>query len=138
MSQCDETKKEEISESDEKSVGTTKITTEEFNTFFKRFSEDSVFQLSRVGFPLSYYSVDIEDNKEEYVYSKEEFWYTDFTEDGEAAMRNVDAYEPVVEKSDSKTLYTRQGIDNGIWIEYHFETNDQGEWYLVKIVDNSN
>lgn len=135
---CGETKKEKASESIEKAPETKEITREEFDTFFKRFSEDSVFQLSRVDFPISYYSVDIEDNKEEYVYSKDEFWYIDFTEDSEAATRSEDAYEPVIERGDSKTLYIRKGIDNGIRIEYYFEMNDKGEWYLVEIIDNSN
>ncbi len=138
MSGCAETKKEEASEASEKVPETKEIIREEFDTFFKRFSEDSVFQLSRIDFPISYYSVDIEDNKEEYVYNKNDFWYINFIEDSEAATRNADAYEPVIEKGDSKTRYIRKGIDNGIRIEYYFEMNDKGEWYMVEIVDNSN
>lgn len=138
MSGCGETKKEEALKAGETAPKTREIIREEFDTFFKRFSEDSVFQLSRIDFPISYYSVDIEDNKEEFVYDKNDFWYIDFTEDRQAATRNTDAYEPVIEKGDLKTRYIRKGIDNGIRIEYYFERNATGEWYMVEIVDNSN
>jgi hypothetical protein len=141
ISACDNNQEKKSTENIrniEKADSKEEVSSEKFEAFFDRFSKDSVFQISRVEFPISYYAVDIEDNKEEYVYNKAEFWYTDFTEDSEAITRDVDAYKPVLEKGESKTLYTRKGIDNGIWIEYHFETNDKGEWYLVKIIDNSN
>jgi hypothetical protein len=137
-----ETKKEKAIESPkvtEKFSEVKEVTKEKFDTFFEKFGTDSVFQLSRISFPISYYTVDIEDNKEEYVYSKDDFWYIDFTEDSQAAERKVDAYEPVIKRDDdSKATYIRMGIDNGIRIEYYFEMNDKGEWYLVEIVDNSN
>jgi hypothetical protein len=138
MSACGETKIGKVSESIKKAHETNEINREEFDAFFNRFSEDSIFQLSRVNFPISYYSVDIENNKETYVYSKEEFWYTDFTKDREAVTLIEDAYETVIEEGISKTLYIRKGIDNGIRIEYYFEMNEKGEWYLVKIIDYSN
>lgn len=112
---------------------------ESFDLFFEEFAKDSVFQLSRVSFPISYYSIDIEDNKQEYVYNKDDFWHLDFVEDNEAAERAVDAYEPVlVRESPFKIKYIKKGIDNGIRIEYFFEMNDNGDWNLIKIIDYSN
>jgi hypothetical protein len=137
LQSCRETKKEKASESIEKGPKAKEITREAFDTFFQQFSEDSIFQLSRIQFPISYYSVDIEDNKEEFVFSTDDFWYIDFTVDSEAATRSVDAYEPIIEREDSKAVYVRKGIDNGIRIEYYFERNDEGKWHLTQIVDNS-
>ena len=112
---------------------------EDFETFFLDFATDSMFQSSRIAYPISYYSIDIEDNQEEYVYNKNDFWYIDFTMDIEASTQIVDAYEPLIIKEDnSKILYVRKGIDNGIRIEYHFEINKIGKWHLIKIVDTSN
>lgn len=112
---------------------------EDFEAFFQDFATDSMFQSSRIAYPISYYSIDIEDNQEEYVYNKYDFWYIDFTVDSEASTQIVDAYEPLIIKEDkSKILYVRKGIDNGIRIEYHFEINKTGKWHLIKIVDTSN
>jgi hypothetical protein len=112
---------------------------EDFEAFFQDFATDSMFQSLRIAYPISYYSIDIEDNQEEYVYNKNDFWYIDFTKDSEASAQIVDAYEPlIIKEDDSKILYVRKGIDNGIRIEYHFEINKLGKWHLTKIVDTSN
>lgn len=137
MQSCNENQKEKASGTTKREPVSQETTNEAFNTFFQHFSDDSVFQLSRIQFPISYYSMDIEDNKEEYVFNKNDFWYIDFTVDSEAAIRSVDPYEPIIEREDSKAIYIRKGIDNGIRIEYYFERNDEGKWHLVRIIDNS-
>ena len=115
------------------------IKIEDFESFFKKFSKDSIFQFTRIDFPISYYTIDIEDNKEEYIYNRDEFWYTDFTKDAEAATQEIDPYEPIVRrKSDTEVTYIRMGIDNGIRIEYYFILDPTGKWRMTKIIDNSN
>ncbi len=138
-----QSKREEASSKEPETVETVKekkeIEIEDFESFFKRFGEDSIFQFTRIGFPISYYTVDIEDNKEEYVYSRDDFWHTDFTQDVDAATQEIDQYEPVTKKrSDTEITYIRMGIDNGIRIEYYFEVDPTGKWQLIKIIDSSN
>jgi hypothetical protein len=112
---------------------------EDFTLFLEKFGEDSVFQLSRISFPISYYKIDIEDNKEEFVYQKNDFWYIDFSKDISAANKQTDAFESLTKMDgDAKATYIRKGIDNGIRMEYYFERNEKGEWWMVKVVDNSN
>ena len=79
------------------------------------------------------------DNKEEYVYGKGDFSYINFVNDNTANQRETDAYEALVETtSDTETTYIRSGIDNGIRIEYYFKMNENGEWFLEEVIDNSN
>lgn len=112
---------------------------ENFDEFFLCFSTDTIFQLSRIVFPISYHSIDIEDNKKEYTYTEQDFWYLDFSMDVNASDQIIDAYKPqIIKEGNSKIIYIKKGIDNGIMIEYHFEANDFGKWQLIKIVDKSN
>ncbi|MEM1408842.1 MAG: DUF4348 domain-containing protein [Bacteroidota bacterium] len=111
---------------------------ESFDQFLIEFGEDSIFQKSRIEFPLSYYTFDIEDNREEYTIPESDWLYEDFTMDKEASKRKVDAYKPVVESKNSKeATYLRKGIDNGIRIEYHFKFLED-KWMLNKVLDYSN
>ncbi|MFY0651642.1 MAG: hypothetical protein JXQ96_06390 [Cyclobacteriaceae bacterium] len=139
---CELAKKEEASgrmENESKEPEIKEPVIEEFDKFFERFGEDSIFQIARISFPISYYSKDIMDNKKEYVYGKGDFGYINFVNDNTANQRETDAFEPLIETiSDTETSYIRRGIDNGIRIEYFFNMNENGEWFLEKIIDNSN
>jgi len=41
-------------------VSSKQVNPEKFHSFFERFNSDSVFQISRVEFPLDYYAIDWE------------------------------------------------------------------------------
>ena len=111
---------------------------EKFNAFFDRFSADSVFQESRISFPLSYYVSEIAGGTEEYIIEDGEWNFETFYLDKEAANRDIDAFEGVVKEINSEeVMYLRQGIDNGIRVEYYFEMNDKEEWYLMEVIDKS-
>lgn len=111
---------------------------ETFAFFFQRFTSDSAFQHSRIQFPLSYYTFDIEDNKEEYVVAEGDWEFVHFSEDAEAAKRQIDAFAGIIKAiNDSEVVYLRKGIDNGIRIEYHF-FRENGIWHMTKILDYSN
>ena len=108
-----------------------------FNIFMEKFGSDEFFQLSRVRFPIEYYFVDIEDVEEKIIIEREDWQFTNFSEDFNAINNEVDGYKVVIEKSNNKVSYFRKGVDNGIWIEYIFELKES-KWYLVKVNDRSN
>lgn len=110
---------------------------ENFNAFFDRFSKDSIFQKSRVRFPLPYKSVDIMDDAEEVSIKESEWSYIDFISDQNAHKRNTDAFTGTAEALDaSNARYVRRGIDNGIFVEYLFKRDTL--WRLEQVIDKSN
>jgi hypothetical protein len=112
---------------------------ESFDTFFKKFSSDSIFQLCRIRFPLSYYVVDIMDNEEEFILLTKDWLFEDFINDHDAMKSKYDQFEGIVLKiSNIEYKYVRKGIDNGIKIEYYFELEiEDCRWFLVKIINSS-
>jgi len=108
-----------------------------FQAFFNRFAADSAFQTQHIAFPLTYRITDIEDNEEVLTFNATTWYFIDFTEDKEAANREIDAYEGLFKATGKdKMLYIRKGIDNGINIYYYFEMH-LNKWYLVKVFDFS-
>jgi hypothetical protein len=108
-----------------------------FENFLETFSKDSIFQVTRVHFPLECQSIDIDDKVEIVTIKESEWKHIDFLQDTSAYLNDTDKFKPLIEKSKSDTVnYTREGIDNGIHIEYTF-IKEKGKWYLVKIFDRS-
>lgn len=108
-----------------------------FENFFETFSKDSIFQLNRVHFPLECQSFDIDDKVETVTIKESEWRNIDFLKDTSAYKNETDKFKPLIEKSNKDTVnYTREGLDNGIHIEYTF-IKEKGKWYLVKIFDRS-
>jgi hypothetical protein len=109
-----------------------------FNQFFEHFSRDSVFQSSRILFPLTWQSIDDEGNMDKIMIKKSEWTYIDFSHDTIAYKHETDKYKPVIENLGKDTVnYIRDGIDNGIHIEYTF-TKFENKWVLSKVYDKSN
>lgn len=112
-----------------------------FDVFFEEFARDSVFQKSRVKFPLEYFSHYYDFNlrkdtiKAEPI-SFENYYYYDFTKDREAIDQDFDKYTVHMEKSDVEVLYKFVGYDNGIMVNYRFKKKDNC-WLLVEIIDKS-
>lgn len=109
-----------------------------FEIFFKEFSRDSVFQSSRIKFPLkhSYYE-DYGEALTDGEIKAEEWKHIDFRNDSLASTRKEDAYSIEIIKNDLGVEYLRKGIDNGISMSFHFE-KEGAQWFLIKIVDRSN
>ena len=112
---------------------------ENFNAFFKRFKEDSTFQIERIKFPLeSEYSEQTSRNfklKKKFINSKD--WKFDtFQWDSSYAKRETDAYNQRVKSSGDTTKVLWEGVSNGINIELAFILVDK-KWYLLKYSDYS-
>ncbi|MBE9491200.1 MAG: hypothetical protein IMY67_12955 [Bacteroidetes bacterium] len=108
-----------------------------FNEFFEKFSKDSLFQKSRVKYPLkwSYYRESYEKLTIEHIEQKD-FIYIDFTEDKNAMQKKSGKYEVVIEKSKYEVNYLLKGYDNGIHMNHIFKLVE-GCWFLVEIIDES-
>ncbi len=112
---------------------------ETFHSFFKRFNSDSVFQISRVEFPLDYYSIDWElddysmrnDPIDSLNYTRFDFTYNDSLAKPENGgfTREFD-----LKKDSCKVLFL--GVDNGIHEEYLF-VRKNGDWFFVSATDAS-
>ena len=113
---------------------------ESFDDFFERFSRDSVFQKSRVKYPIeeSYIeNLESTEIKVDIINNPEEYTFIDFTEDENAFNKELDKYRVIIEKLDKENVYYKNdGIDNGINIIYKFKLIE-GCWYMVEIEDKS-
>lgn len=114
------------------------VTVENFDAFFERFSKDSVFQKSRIKFPLktSYHEDPTEGEIVHYLKDSSETEYIDFTGDSLAMNKETDKFAPKVEKTAKGMVYKRIGYDNGIYISYIFILSDNS-WFLSEILDES-
>lgn len=111
---------------------------ENFSEFLKRFREDSVFQKSRVDFPLPQ---DILENVDDDRYNTEkikaEDWhYANFRYDPSFATRELDAYTERIVKEQNRIKMIYEGVDNGINIILEFELQNN-QWMLVRWSDLS-
>lgn len=142
--------KNEISKNDNKKVekpkieniktekSASKITDENFEDFLKDFSRDSIFQISRIKFPLKVKEIDLESmteidkNKSEFkerTILKSEYTKLDFTYPKDALTRELDRYsQKNILKNNIMTVEIR-GIDNGIYSDFNFEKIN-GKWFL--------
>ncbi len=111
---------------------------ETFKKFLERFSKDSLFQKSRVKYPLKWSS--LEDNESSKIIvdiiSNNKYNYIDFTKDKDAMNNEYDKYEIDIEDLDSIMNYRLKGYDNGINITHKFKLIDDC-WYMVEILDQS-
>lgn len=111
---------------------------ENFSEFLKRFKVDSVFQKSRVEFPLPHDVIeDIDDDRHETSKLEVENWhYVDMKYDSSYATRELDAYtERIVLKGNSaKVLY--EGVSCGINVIFEFE-RIENRWMLKRWSDLS-
>lgn len=123
----------------EKPIENQSADVENFDTFFKKFSQDSVFQKKRTKFPLkiAYYE-DVTESEDLTVrYTKEtETPSIDFTKDALAMNKETDKFTFKIEKTANGMIYKRIGYDNGIYISYIFLLSGNS-WFLSEIIDES-
>ena len=119
-------------------IGATNINTEDFKAFILRFKADSLFQYSRIRFPLVNRTVsDNDEAKDSIIKIDSKHWrHIPLEYDPAYATRKIDAYteKSVISGNSARLLY--QGVDNGIDIEFIFELKDNN-WYLTNWNDLS-
>ncbi|MBF6640277.1 DUF4348 domain-containing protein [Flavobacterium sp. J49] len=112
---------------------------EDFKTFLGFFSKDSIFQVSRVKFPLKVMEVD-ENNmleSKENVIQKNEYSTLDFEYPKDALTRELDRYTQNIKTKGNETVIEIRGVDNGIYSDFFFEKVG-GKWFLKSWDDKSN
>ena len=110
---------------------------EDFSLFLKTFSRDSIFQVSRVKFPLLTNEwVDPETGMIEKLISKSRYTKLDFTYPEDAMTRELDRYTQKINVSGNKCVVKIRGFDNGIHTDFFFEKLN-GKWILISWDDQS-
>ncbi len=105
-----------------------------FEEFFNKFKEDSLFQKQRI---YKYAELLIIDNYEEKVFKKKlKKNFLNFNEDKNSNPIKFDVFKTNIIKQKDSVVYTKQGIDNGIYISFIFKKIN-GCWFLTKIIDES-
>ena len=111
----------------------------DFETFFKDFAKDSVFQKNHIKFPLSsaYYGGEsYEELIVDTIKTEADYKYINFTEDATAMQNETGKYTTEKIKSKNVVMYKLLGYDNGIMVSYKFEIINAC-WTMVEILDES-
>lgn len=109
----------------------TKSVDDDFKSFLETFSKDSIFQVSRVKFPLVLEEwIDPETGTEKKLMDKKAYEILDFRYPKDALTREYDRYTQTVKIKDNKAVVEIRGVDNGIYADYIFEKIN-GQWILV-------
>ena len=112
---------------------------EEFETFYQKFYDDSIFQISRVKFPLpGYNSNEVSGIPEDFAqeqginFDQEPFFWS---KDSWRLVEPLEKQDVDIQKAlnESDTLVTEKLFipNSGFLIEKRFERADDGKWYLT-------
>ena len=104
-----------------------------FKTFLSYFNNDSIFQVSRINFPLTVKETDADFELKEHIIEKATFRKMDFTYNEQKVNKE---YEQTVKIEKDKATIEIRGIENGILADYNFEKR-KGKWVLVTWTDSS-
>lgn len=106
-----------------------------FETFLHLFSEDSLFQINRIIFPVRGKVLELNEESEyvEIITQKDEHSHMDFRK---RRKENPDGYTISTKLTDNKATVEVRGIDNGIFMDYYFEKIN-GKWMFVSYKDSS-
>ncbi len=110
---------------------TSKATSEDFNEFFKKFTSDPKFQITRVIFPLKYKANNEDFELSDYTMTKEKYKVLHLKNKADERYLK----RTLLVKKNKATLEER-GLDNGIYIDYIFELKDN-KWFLKTFDDQS-
>jgi len=113
--------------------------TESFIPFLKQFMSDSVFQMSRIKFPLEYktfYDSDEENFLDTTLILNQSDWRFNSLFNGLKQLTNFSySWSSEFKDTDDMLLFV-SGVENGIFIQYFFKRIDE-KWYLIKKNDES-
>ena len=119
-------------------VNTSENIDEDFNIFLEKFNRDSIFQISRINFPLKVIERNDENLLEETEKTIElkEYEKIDLSYPKDILTREFDRYRQNIKLSDKKATIEIRGVDNGIYINIYFE-KEGGKWILTSWTDKS-
>ena len=102
-------------------VNTSENIDEDFNIFLEKFNRDSIFQISRINFPLKVIERNDDNLLEETEKTIElkEYEKIDLSYPKDILTREFDRYRQNIKLSDKKATIEIRGIDNGIYINIY-------------------
>ena len=110
-----------------------KSSEENFDEFFEKFKNDSLFQIERVKFPWIIPS----EHGKDLVINKGDWRHADFAYDTNSATVEIDAYTQEIVTYGDTVKIEQRGVDNGIYIDFVFVKIDN-KWFLYAEKDLSN
>ena len=122
----------------ENSINEENVSEEDFNRFLKKFNQDSIFQISRIKFPLKVTESDPEQDYEtiERIIELKNFTKLNFEYPKDALTREFDKYSQKIKIEKDSAVIEIRGIDNGIFSDIVFEKIN-GKWKLKTWNDQS-
>jgi hypothetical protein len=110
---------------------------ENFDTFFKTFAKDSIFQSQRIIFPfkMTYWESELETPSIEY-YDTTNYRFLNFDYKPSYSKREIDAYTQEIKFYQDTARVEIRGVDNGIYIDTDFIIV-KGLWYCSHFTDSS-
>ncbi|MEO0331261.1 MAG: DUF4348 domain-containing protein [Bacteroidota bacterium] len=109
---------------------------EDFNIFLDKFVADSVFQISRIKFPVKFVTIDYDTYQQvDTVIVKEKWNYDPIYLREEKQSQIYDNFDMRLRDTNER-IFSWHGIKNGINVHYYFKRID-GRWYLVAFEDTS-
>lgn len=106
-----------------------------FQSFLTKFNNDSIFQISRVKFPLPIIEMD-GDNFNEVHNQIEKKNYTKFDLTNNKSHQKEEGYTQEIKLNKNKATIEIRGIENGIMTDYYFEKIN-GKWFFIGMKDAS-
>ncbi len=110
----------------------------DFDLFFEKFKNDTVFQKTHVKFPYMFYYSDEDlplDMKEEIVW-KDDYKAIAFSAPMKTYPHTKSPFTTNFVRNKDSISYIKQSTLNKTMIEYKFTTIN-GCWYMVEVVDNT-
>lgn len=108
-----------------------------FDVFFGKFKNDSVFQRNHIKFPLKDSHLDDDYDKvliSQMTYSN--YTFIDFNSHKNAMKQEYDKFTVEIKKEGDNVSYLMRSYDNGISTDIKFNFID-GCWFLTEIKDTS-
>jgi hypothetical protein len=131
ISSCNENKKVETKLLPKTEVKKEKLISEDFDIFFKKFSTDSAFRISRVNFPLKGFNSDETNTNlkdQSYLWSKEDWLF--YADEDFKNQKSEDILKTDINKDGTYIIFRIYKENSGYDIQYKFKENNK-RWFLV-------
>ncbi len=128
----------DVSNSSNKTTTTENETIDDsFDSFINKFNTDSVFQVSRIVFPLKSKVYELESQHDSvYFVSQENCSKLDFSQTSSNGETDKWEQKTIVNENQTEAKIEIRGKDNGIFVDCIFKKQN-GKWLLVEVVDSS-
>lgn len=109
---------------------------DDFKIFLSYFNKDSIFQISRIRFPVPYKELELSDSSDlvNKIYEKKNHHHFDFSL--QKSEKTIEQYKEEMRINKNEAVIEVRGIDNGFIMDYFFQKIN-GRWMLITWIDSS-